>query len=197
MPARAATDRLALASSLADRLEPAPASLLPAIALSAIMANLSALRRAQALGHLGLLPLFGFALLAWMPSSAAVGSSAIGRLAQPSLAAYASVILAFLGGTHWGGVLLAESPSPSPQDGRALTWGAVVSLLGWLALLLMFVGVPAALVFAVLIGDFLLVRLMDAALLRQQVAAAGFLELRSRLTAGALLALAIGLAAAI
>lgn len=170
---------------------------MPAIALTAFMANLSVLRRAQALGHLGLLPLFGFALLAWLPSSAAVGPLSVGRLAQLSLAAYAGVILAFLGGTHWGGVLLAASPSPPPQDRRALTWGAVVSLLGWLALLMMFVGVPAALVFAVLIGDFLLVRLMDAALLGRQAAAAGFLELRSRLTAGALLALAIGLAAAI
>lgn len=159
------------------------------------MTNLAALRNAHMLGALGLLPFFALALLAWLPESALIGRLAIGPLARLSLVAYAAVILSFLGAVHWGFVLLTPG-MPYPQVRKSLLWGVIPSLLGWLALLMMFVGVTPTLVFVVLIADLLLVRLMDGALLRRRASQLDrYLELRTRLTAGASLALAIALAA--
>jgi hypothetical protein len=161
------------------------------------MASLAALRHARTLGVLGLLPFFALAFLTWLPDGAAIGNVSAARLAQLALVAYAAVILAFLGAVHWG--LALASAGASPQSTRlALTWGIIPSLLGWIALLMMFLGFAAWLVLAFLIADLLLVRMMDGALLRQQAPRpGGYLELRTRLTAGAALALAIALAAAI
>lgn len=159
------------------------------------MGNVVALRSAQSLGLLGLLPFFALAFLAWLPDSAAVAHKAAARLAQFALVAYAAVILSFLGAVHWG-LALSRTDLPQPRLRQSLVWGVIPSLLGWLALLMMFIGVSTWLVFAFLIGDLLLVRLMDGALLRgHPMRPEGYLELRTRLTAGASLALAIALAA--
>jgi Protein of unknown function (DUF3429) len=159
------------------------------------MANVVALRNAQTLGHLGLLPFFALALLAWLPDTAAFGKIAAARFVQLALVAYAAVILSFLGAVHWG-FALSTTGMPHPLLRQSLVWGVIPSLLGWLALLMMFAGVAAWLVFAFLIADLMLVRLMDGALLRQHLARPeGYLELRTRLTAGASLALAVALAA--
>jgi hypothetical protein len=153
------------------------------------------LRTAQTLGLLGLMPFFALALLTWLPAGAVAGGVEINRLAQLSLVAYAAVILSFLGAVHWG-MALAAGGLPRPLVRQSLIWSIVPSLLGWLALLMLFVGLPAALVFAFLIGDLLLARLMDGALLaRHPTGHGGYLELRTRLTAGAALALAVALAA--
>lgn len=161
------------------------------------MAQVAALRTAQTLGLLGLLPFFGLALLAWLPDTASAGQIAAGRVTQLALVAYSAVILSFLGAVHWGFVL-SMTAMPQPLVRQSLIWGVIPSLLGWLALLMVFVGVSPWLVFAFLIGDHLLVRLMDGALLRQHPARVeGYLELRTRLTAGASLALAIALAASL
>jgi len=161
------------------------------------MANVAALRTAQTLGVLGVLPFLALALLTWLPRGATLGQHAIVPLAQWALVGYAAVVLAFLGAVHWGFVLLAPSMRPRLIR-QALAWGVVPSLLGWLALLTLFVGVAPWLVFAFLIADLLLVRLMDGALLREITAQAdGYLELRTRLTVGASLALAIALAASL
>ena len=51
-----------------------------------------------------------------------------------ALVAYGAVILAFLGGVHWGFAL----PEPSGRGERArLVLGVVPSLVGWVALLLL------------------------------------------------------------
>ncbi len=161
------------------------------------MANIASLRNAQTLGVLGLLPFFALALLAWLPQSTSIGALAVAPLAQLSLVAYAATVLSFLGAVHWGFVLSATA-MPSPLAQQSLRWGVVPSLLGWLALLMMFVGLAPWIVFAFLIADLMLVRFMDGALLsRQQEAPRGYLELRTRLTAGASLALAIALAASL
>jgi hypothetical protein len=161
------------------------------------MSTVVALRTAQSLGQLGLLPFFALAVLAWLPADASIGQLGIARLALLSLVAYAAVILSFLGAVHWGFALHSPSLSP-PALRRALGWGVVPALLGWLALLLLFVGLAPAWVLAILVGDLLLVRLMDGALLREYPAApAGYLQLRTRLTAGASLALVIALAASL
>lgn len=161
------------------------------------MASLASLRVAQTLGVLGLLPFFALAMLSWLPEGAAIGSRAVAPLARLSLAAYAAVILSFLGAVHWG-IALADAELRMPLARQLLLWGVIPSLLGWLALVLIFVGVAAWLVFALLIVDLLLVRLMDGALLRQHPAVhRGYLELRTRLTAGAAMALAIALASSL
>lgn len=161
------------------------------------MANIAALRDAQTLGVLGLLPFFALALLAWLPNSTAIGALAVVPLAQLSLVAYAATILSFLGAVHWGFVLSATA-MPSTLARQSLRWGVLPSLLGWLALLMMFVGLAPWFVFAFLIADLMLVRFMDGALLRRhQAIPRGYLELRTRLTAGASLALAVALAASL
>jgi hypothetical protein len=155
------------------------------------MTSLVGLRSAQALGHLGLLPFFGLAMLAWSPTGASIGELPLAQLAQLSLVAYAAVILSFLGGVHWGFALLTPGLA-RPAFRQSLQWGVLPSLLGWLALLMMFVGVRPWLVLLFLIGDFLLCRLMDGTLLRNYPAAPDwYLGLRTRLTAGASLALAL------
>lgn len=63
-----------------------------------------------------------------------------------ALIAYGAVILAFLGGAHWGFAL--QSPD-APRRGERLTLGVVPSLIGWAALLL-----PAPAGLAVLIAGF-------------------------------------------
>jgi hypothetical protein len=159
------------------------------------MAQVLAMRQAQRLGLLGLLPFFSLAALAWLPDGAAVGRWHAAGLARLGLVAYAAVILSFLGAVHWG-LALSAPDLPAPLRRLSLTWGVIPSLLGWLALLMTFVGVAPWLVFAVLIADLLLVRVIDGALLRRHPAPpGGYLELRSRLTAGASLALTLALAA--
>jgi hypothetical protein len=179
---------------------PRPAALDPhskAIRGALSMAHIVVLRNAQTLGHLGLLPFFALALLAWLPAGAAVANLDAARLAQLALVAYAATILSFLGAVHWGLALAAGGIAPARRR-QALAWGVVPSLLGWLALLMMFIGIPAGVVFAFLIADLWLVRLMDGALLAGYPAPVEqYLALRTRLTAGASLALAVAMAAAL
>jgi hypothetical protein len=159
------------------------------------MPNVIALRSAQALGHVGLLPFFALAVLAWLPSATLVGGVALSRLAVLALVAYAAVIVSFLGAVHWG-LVLAAAHLDRATVRRSLLWGVTPSLLGWLALLMLFIGIKPWLVFAFLIGDLLLCRLMDGALLPRHPAIPDwYLGLRTRLTAGASLALALALAA--
>jgi len=81
---------------------------------------------ARHLGRAGLLPFVACAAVAlwgpaaWQPAAAA------------ALAAYAAVIVSFLGGIHWGLAMRHQ-----PQAGTMLlAWGVVPSLLAWPALLL-------------------------------------------------------------
>lgn len=80
---------------------------------------------ARRLGHLGLLPFVLGALLVWV-----VNDEARPHAAQ-ALAAYAAVIVSFLGGIHWGlGFRLSAPPA------SLFLWGVVPSLVAWLAVLM-------------------------------------------------------------
>jgi len=161
------------------------------------MANPAALRSAQTLGHVGLLPFFALAAAAWLPADALIGGWRAAHLAQFALVGYAATVLSFLGGVHWG-VVVSSASIQAKTARQMLGWSVVPPLLGWLALLLSLMGVRTWLVFAILIGDLLLARLMDGALMRHpSISAGGYLELRTRLTAGAMLALALALTAAL
>jgi hypothetical protein len=148
-------------------------------------------RIATLLGNLGLLPFFVLALLCWPWTGAALP-----RL-QLALVGYAAVILSFLGAVHWG-LALANPGLNKAQSWNVLGWGVVPSLLGWLALLMLVLGMPAVIVLVFLIGDLLLVRVVDGLLVRLYATpvAGWYLALRTRLTLAAAACLLIAAAGA-
>lgn len=148
------------------------------------MSSIIEQRIATLLGNFGLLPFVALAVAVWMPWE----PWQIAKL-QAALVAYAAVILSFLGAVHWGLVLATPNLDRS-QAWNALLWGVMPSLLGWLALLMLMLGLPAWTVFAFLIGDLWLARLVDGSLMPMYtVASRWYLGLRTRLTLVATLAL--------
>ena len=77
------------------------------------------------LGYAGLLPFVAGAALIWI-----VRADAHPYVAA-ALAAYAAVILSFLGGIHWGLGMRASEAAPS-----LFTWGVVPSLIAWVAVVM-------------------------------------------------------------
>lgn len=107
------------------------------------------------LGLAGLLPFIACGLLATTPT---------GERGAEALAAYGAVILAFLGGVHWGFAL--QEPSKHWERAR-LALGIVPSLVGWVSLLLFFaVDVEAGL-------GLLLVGFVGTTFVESRAAAAG------------------------
>ena len=104
---------------------------------------------ALVLGLAGLLPFLLCGLLA-------VGQD--GDRAAFALVGYGAVILAFLGGVHWGFAL--REPAAGGERAR-LTLGVVPSLVGWLALLLT-MAVNAAAGMGLLLVGFLGVTLVES-----------------------------------
>jgi hypothetical protein len=147
-------------------------------------------RIATLLGNFGLLPFFVLALLLW------AGSGTTALRVEFALVAYAAVILSFLGAVHWG-LALANPGFDKRQSWNVLGWGVLPALLGWLAVVMLLLRVPAAVVFVFLIGDLLLVRAVDSLLLRQYTTPVGawYPALRTRLTIGAVACLAAATAA--
>ena len=80
---------------------------------------------ARLLGHLGLLPFVLGALLVWVVNAQAHPYATL------ALAAYAAVIVSFLGGIHWGLALRLSAPPAS-----LFIWGVVPSLVAWLAVMM-------------------------------------------------------------
>ncbi len=80
---------------------------------------------ARRLGLAGLLPFVLGAAWVW------TSRGAVQAQATAALAAYGAVIVSFLGGIHWGLAFRQAEPRRA-----LLVWGAVPSLLGWLALAL-------------------------------------------------------------
>jgi len=143
------------------------------------------------LGNFGLLPFFVLAAATWVPFAG--GSLQVQRLVGTALVGYGAVVLSFLGAVHWGLVLRTPQLART-QAWNALGWGVVPALLGWLALLLAAAGIKMWLVLVVLIGDFVLCRLMDSNLLRLYPdIPPWYPSLRTRLTLGAIAALLIAL----
>jgi len=88
----------------------------------------------RTLGHAGLIPLVGLALLLWLLSGETQTFVSI------ALAAYAALIVSFLGGIHWG--IGWQAGQQARQAGTAATahphaqrahhlWGVAASLLAW------------------------------------------------------------------
>lgn len=120
------------------------------------------------LGHAGLIPLVGLALLVWLVTPDLQAWVAL------ALAAYAALIASFLGGIHWG--IGWSQPARLPQSKVHFIWGVVPSLLAWPGLVM---PPHAGLVWLglVLIGCYVVDRKLYA-----QAGLASWLKLRFRLS---------------
>lgn len=88
------------------------------------------------LGLGGLTPFVAISVLAGMAGPEWQGKAML------ALAAYAAVILAFLGGVHWGFALMSTAPDGVQRARFGL--GVVPSLVGWAGLLVVFAGLETA-----------------------------------------------------
>lgn len=136
---------------------------------------------AIALGVAGLIPFVGLGILALASPN---DTDAMRYLL--ALVAYGAVILAFLGGVHWGFVLhpaaLPEGLSAGERrDAARLGLGVVPSLIGWGALLTPLLGVPE-IGLAILIVGFLATIGTEAQLRRRGFVPAGYMVLRYALS---------------
>ncbi len=77
------------------------------------------------LGYAGLVPFVAGALLVWLVNPEVHPYATLG------LAAYAALIVSFLGGIHWG-IGFAQAAPPASLFG----WGVVPSLVAWPAVLM-------------------------------------------------------------
>lgn len=82
-------------------------------------------RRAHQLGYAGLLPFVAGALLVWLVRPDAHPYATL------ALSAYAALIIAFLGGIHWG-LAFHEADPPA----ALFAWGVVPSLVAWVAVMM-------------------------------------------------------------
>lgn len=123
---------------------------------------------AQRLGYAGLIPFVLGCALIWLIGDRDLDQHAFVSLA---LSAYAGLVIAFLGGIHWGLAFTRGLPSRQP-----LYWGVSAALLGWLGVLMSpYAGL--ALHGGVLIACYVVDRRVYP-----QLGAADWLTLRFRLT---------------
>jgi uncharacterized membrane protein YidH (DUF202 family) len=131
---------------------------------------------ALGLGLLGILPFIGLGIAALSTSDPTQST----RLLL-ALVAYGAVVLAFLGGVHWGFVLhpvLPEGLAPDARrDATRLGLGVLPSLIGWLALLIPLLGLPEV-GLAVLILGFLATILTEHALRRRGLVPPAYVAMR-------------------
>ena len=120
------------------------------------------------LGAAGLIPFLACAL-----GAVATADGTAQRLLL-ALIAYGAVILAFLGGVHWGFEL---GGPPSPAERPSLVGGVVPSLVGWVALLVPRVAAPE-IGLAVLLGGFVVLTGAEARARRRGLVPPGYMGLR-------------------
>jgi hypothetical protein len=129
------------------------------------------------LGVAGLIPFVACALGAIGSFDAAQSARCLG-----GLIAYGAVILAFLGGVHWGFVLGAVAPEAfavrAARERYRLVFGVLPSLAGWLALLLLLLLGQAELALATLIAGFVATTAAEAELRRRGLMPPGYMWLR-------------------
>ena len=130
---------------------------------------------ALALGIAGLIPFIGLGL-----ASVSTNNPAEAERYLLGLVGYGAVILAFLGGIHWGFILhpsaLPEGMTPNTRrDATRLGLGVLPSTIGWAALLTPACGVPE-IGLAVLIAGYIAVVVTEA---RGEVPAPiGYMQMR-------------------
>jgi hypothetical protein len=130
------------------------------------------------LGHAGLIPLVGLALLIWLVTPDLQAWVAL------ALATYAALIISFLGGIHWG--IGWSQMDRLPHGKTHFLWGVTPSLLAWPGLVMPpYAGL--AWLGLVLIVCYLVDRKLYA-----QAGLGAWLQLRFRLTGVAALSCFIG-----
>ena len=100
-----------------------------------------------------------------------------GRMALLALVAYAAVILAFLGGVHWGIGLQAGTGQSVRVQRLRFGLSVVPSLVGWAGLLVVFAGLPKT-GLAVMILGFAATTVVEARGARAGLVPAGYMGLR-------------------
>ncbi len=136
------------------------------------------------LGLGGLLPFAACGLGALSPDPALADRSLL------ALVAYGAVILAFLGGVHWGFALDGSGAMPTVRVQRLrFGLGVLPSLVGWAALLLAFLGLPLV-ALALLMAGVVATTLVEARAARQDLMPRSYMRLRWVLSAGVLVCLA-------
>lgn len=134
------------------------------------------------LGLAGLLPFVACGLGVMLLGGDGVRMSLLGLLA------YSAVILAFLGGVHWGFALEGgEGQSERARQAR-FGLGVVPSLVGWAGLLVAFIGLPTV-GLAVQLAGFIAVVIFEARANRQGLMPPGYMGLRWALSVGVILCL--------
>ncbi len=131
---------------------------------------------AKLLGYLGLIPFLCSSLLIWIPK--------FHQIAVHSLTIYATVILTFIGGVHWG-IALQQTQSADNTNNRFI-FSVIPSLVAWIAVVFI---KPYALI--ILIGCFIVFRLIEKRLY-QQLIPVWYAQLRDQLTVIATLSILVG-----
>lgn len=140
-------------------------------------------RLAHWLGFAGLIPFVALTLACWLVHPAWLGDFIKGQLA------YGIAILSFLGGMHWGAIMLSNQLS-NEQTKRALGWSVVPPLLAWFATMVGGFG------FAALMAGFIVAYWVDKHLFAWYGMPEWLIGLRFRLTCVAVPALALTVIAA-
>lgn len=148
---------------------------------------------AVVLGVLGLLPFLGCTIgIILFP-----GEVPVRNLVQ-AIIAYGAVILAFLGGVHWGFALdpapAVAAPGQATIDNKRLALGVLPSLIGWAALLVPLVSSPLIAIVLLILG-FVVTTLAETQARRRGTLPGGYMALRWVLSAVALLCLVVVLLA--
>ncbi len=133
-------------------------------------------RLSHALGFAGLIPFFTLMLGVWFADISWLNDFVRGQLA------YGIVILSFLGGIHWGAVMLCDS-LPLLDTKKALVWGVTPSLIAWSSTLFAGFG------FAVLIAGFVAAFWVDKRMFARYGMPEWLVALRGRLTVAVVLML--------
>ncbi len=123
------------------------------------------------LGLLGLLPFLGCSLGALTFSSDGASRSMLG------LSAYGAVILAFLGGVHWGWALDPRPETAARVERLRLGLGVVPALVGWAGMLVTFIGLPL-IGLAVLAAGFIGLTIVEARGTKAGLVPPGYMWLR-------------------
>ena len=148
---------------------------------------------AIALGIAGLIPFIGLGI-----ATLAVADQAAAFRYLLALVAYGGVILAFLGGVHWGFVLhpaaLPEGMTPSERrDAARLGLGVLPSLIGYAALLMPLAGIPEVGLVVLILG-FLATVGAEAHMRRKDLVPGSYMALRWALSVVVLIVLVTVLA---
>ena len=135
------------------------------------------------LGLAGLLPFAGCGLGALSPDPVLAERSLL------ALVAYGAVILAFLGGVHWGFALEGGGTPTVRVQRLRFGLGVLPSLLGWAALLVAFGGLPL-LALLLLMAGVIGTTVTEARAARGGLMPQSYMRLRWVLSAGVLVCLA-------